>query len=135
MNQEEEGKTEGEHIQRRKGEIREAGVSKPPDHGKNGLKVHEHHVERNFPNSSSHPDGTGCSGRQRRAQPPKLISAVLKNGVLNSSGLEFGFKIILTAYHLVRFSPSLQPDWLFPEQHASSVLIWNIFHLMDETVS
>ena len=49
MNQEEEGKTEGEHIQRCKGEIREAGVSKPPDHGKNGLKVHEHHVERNFP--------------------------------------------------------------------------------------
>ena len=102
VSQEEGGQTEGEHIRERRGKPGRAS----PRPSKNGSKVREHHVEKNFPHSWSHPDGMGCSGGQRSAPPPKLISAVLKN-VLHSSGVEFGFTVILITCRLVRFSPSL----------------------------
>lgn len=116
ISQEEEAKTEGEHIRGKLG-----WASPPPRQG--WIEGTWAPCGEELSKSSSHPDGMGCSGRQRSAQSPKFISAVLENVVPNSSGLKFGFTIILITYCLVRVSPSLQPGWLFPGKCASDVLI------------
>lgn len=50
-------------------------------------------------------------------------TAVLKSMMLAFVGLDFGFTVIHITYHLIRFNPLLQPEELFTDNYAPSVLI------------
>lgn len=72
-------------------------------------------MEKNFPAVGAIQMAWGCSGRE---VPNHQGSCPL----FSKCAAQFGFTLI--TYRLVRFSPSLQPEWLFSDKHASHVLIW-----------